>query len=199
VYRRAELRCPGPARRSEPPACGTSRAPRAGRHARPLRTTSRSAGRDGCFAMNGAVRGQVRQPPSHCRGGRIRAAAATRRRRAHRCSFDKRASPLAPSSRPLGTSSESLEAPGARACFGGNDRRPATGPGPGAQTSTPWFLGPLCTEARCTVAIGASLMTSAGPAPTYGATLGYRECLAVQEFLADGEPGTPGARSRVAR
>jgi hypothetical protein len=52
------------------------------------------------------------------------------------------------------------------------DRRPTTGPGPGAQTSTPWSLRPLCTEARRTVAIGTSLMTSVGPALTYGAPRG---------------------------
>jgi hypothetical protein len=71
----------------------------------------------------------------------------------------------------------------------------------GAQTSTPWFLRPLCTEARRTVAIGTALMTSAGPALTYGAPrgIGNAPCAGV---LADDEPGpvgTPAAPSRVAR
>ena len=81
------------------------------------------------------------------------------------------------------------------------DRRPATRPGPAAQTSTPWSLRPLCTEARRTGAIGTALMTSAGPALTYGAPrgIGNAPCAGV---LADHEPGpvgTPAAPSRVAR
>jgi hypothetical protein len=74
-----------------------------------------------------------------------------------------------------------------------NDRARA-----GVRTSTPWSLRPLCTEARRTVAIGTSLVTSAGPALTYGAPRGYRECVSVQEFCRMTSPDRSGSPLLVA-
>jgi hypothetical protein len=82
------------------------------------------------------------------------------------------------------------------------DRRPTTGPGPGAQTSTPRSLRPLSTEARRTVATGTSLVPSAGPALTSGAPPGVSGMPLCAGILSDHEPGRvgiPDARSRVAR
>ena len=76
------------------------------------------------------------------------------------------------------------------------------GQGRGAQTSTPWFVRSLCTEARRTGAIGTALMTSAGPAPYSWRPLGVSEMALCAGVLADDEPGpvgTPDARSRLAR
>jgi hypothetical protein len=56
------------------------------RGTRPPWTTSGSAGRDRCFATNGAVRGRPRRRPPRCRVGRIWAAADARRRLPRRCS-----------------------------------------------------------------------------------------------------------------
>jgi hypothetical protein len=48
------------------------------------------------------------------------------------------------------------------------------------------------------VAIGASFMTSAGPALTYGAPRGYRECHSVQEFCRMTSPDRSGPPILVA-